>query len=291
MASDNVDASYQHPKCYLNKYGGCSKEKSGEHFISHGLIKLYSFDDPDVKVKHDNGYGIREFVSPHKFVANILCKEHNTALGPADAAALKFAKFLFNISTSYKCGAGDWGEPEEITISGDDFQNWMLKLILNHVVGKAFSHQQGEFVSPFATEAIDLLLGLAMWPRTWGMCVGGDTTNDELMINRFDGVEDITTHAVSFQPFVFHPDVPGKANEVGGGIVNLNGVGFGLTFFNDGRDETADYHRKENPLRGSLQRPGAMTWDVGGVRKTVNFTWSDIWKHQTITYTLVDRNH
>lgn len=89
---------------------------------------------------HDSGYGIRQFVKPGKFVANILCDKHNRDLHTADDAALAVAKFLFGISTQYRCGASERGEPEEITVSGDDFQAWVLKLILNHVVGKAFIH-------------------------------------------------------------------------------------------------------------------------------------------------------
>lgn len=285
--SAESDPDFRHPKCYANTRGGCSTKISGEHFISHSLILLYSFDDPDLKIKHDSGYGVREFVQPKKFVANILCKKHNEDLSRADNAALAFAKFMRTISMRYRGGAGEWGGYEEITISGDDFQAWVLKLILNHVVGKAFVHQKGEFVSPFPPEAVDLLLGRAMWPETWGLCVAGDPANKDLRINAFDSLEDITTEWCTFQPFVFHDDVPGKANEVGGGIVNLNGVGFGLTVFNPGRD-LPTFNNPENPLRGSVQRPEYMAWQINGVQKRVNFTWNDVWEHKNVTYTMIE---
>jgi hypothetical protein len=275
------DPNYRHLKCYANTRGGCSTKISGEHFISHSLIKLYSFDDPTLTIKHDTGYGIREFVKPSKFVANILCEKHNNDLRHADNAALAFAKFMRTISLRYKNGAGEWGDYEEITISGDDFQAWVLKLILNHVVGKAFIHQKGEFVSPYPSEAVDLLLGRAMWPCTWGLCVAADKTNPDFRFNAFDRLEDITTEWCSFQPLI-HND-----GWIGGGIVNLNGVGFGLTVFNPGRENAATFNIPENPLRGSLQRPGYMAWELNGVQKRVNFTWSDIWEHKTITYTII----
>jgi hypothetical protein len=274
-----TDPNYRHPKCYTNTRGGCSTKISGEHFISHSLIKLYSFDDPDLTIKHDTGYGIREFVKPGKFVANILCEKHDNDLHSADDAALAFAPFMRTISLRYKNGAGEWGDYEEITLSGDDFQAWILKLILNHVVGKAFIRQKGEFVSPFPPEAVDLLLGRAMWPSTWGLCVAGGTSNTDLKINAFDRFEDATTEWCSFQPFI-HND-----GWIGGGVVNLNGVGFGLTVFNPGR-ELASFNNPGNPLRGSLQRPAYMAWEINGVQKRVNFTWSDIWEHKTVTYTL-----
>lgn len=274
-------ADYQHPKCYANTRGGCSTKISGEHFISHSLIKLYTFDAPGLKIKHDTGYGVRNFVNPKKFVANILCEKHNNYLHTADDAALAFGKFMRTISLRYGNGAGDWGDYEEITISGEEFSAWVLKLILNHVIGKAFIHQKGEFVSPFPPEAVDVLLGRAMWPRTWGLCVAGDTSNTDLKFMAFNRREDATTEFCSFQPFI-HND-----GWVGGGIVNLNGVGFGLTVFNPGRENEAAFNIPGNPLRGSIQRPSFMAWELDGVQKRVNFTWNDWWEHKTITYTMI----
>ncbi len=34
-----VPDDYKHPKCYANTRGGCSSKISGEHYVSHGLIK------------------------------------------------------------------------------------------------------------------------------------------------------------------------------------------------------------------------------------------------------------
>lgn len=39
------DPNYRHRKCYANTRGGCSTKISGEHFITHSIIKLYSFGD------------------------------------------------------------------------------------------------------------------------------------------------------------------------------------------------------------------------------------------------------
>jgi hypothetical protein len=43
---------YRHPKCYANTRGGCSTKISGEHYVSHGLIKLYGGNDPDFTIQH-----------------------------------------------------------------------------------------------------------------------------------------------------------------------------------------------------------------------------------------------
>src|SRR5512142_2003552 len=101
------DPNYRHPKCYANLHGGCSTKISGEHYISHSPIKLYTFDDPDVKVKHSHGYGIQHGVSPHKFVVNALCVNHNTALSVTDDTALEFATFVRGIAIGFLAGAGE----------------------------------------------------------------------------------------------------------------------------------------------------------------------------------------
>ncbi|MDM3973781.1 hypothetical protein QRB36_06340 [Mycobacterium marseillense] len=273
--TDDDENAYRHNKCYANTRGGCSTKISGEHFVSECLIELYSFDDPDTKIKHDNGFGVQNFVSPKQFKTNILCEKHNNDLHVADDAALQFATFIRTIALRFLNGAGEWGGHEEITISGDDFQNWVLKLILNHAVGKAFNGNKAKF----PREAVDLLLARAMWPRNWGLCVAGDLSHDELRYRPFDRVEDSTTDWWSVQPLL-HRD-----GWVGGGIVNLNGIGFGLTVFDPSRDNPDAFdNNPQNPLRGSIQRPGFMAWELDGVTKRINFEWNDVWRHRTVTY-------
>jgi hypothetical protein len=148
---------YRHPKCYANTRGGCSTKISGEHYVSHGLIKLYGKNDPHFMIQHKTGKGVGHPIRPKNFKANILCQKHNTALHPADDAALAFATFLRRIALQYDAGAGEWGDAEEITISGDDMQRWVLKLFLNHAVTGHFDVQQDNTVT-FPSEAIDLLL-------------------------------------------------------------------------------------------------------------------------------------
>jgi hypothetical protein len=103
-----VDPSYRHPKCYANLHGGPDTKISGEHFVSHSLIKLYMSKN---------------------FVANVLCRNHNTELGVIDAAALQFATFVRHIALGFGNGAGQWGKRDEITVPGDDLERRALKLL------------------------------------------------------------------------------------------------------------------------------------------------------------------
>jgi hypothetical protein len=101
-----VPDDFKHPKCYANTRGGCSSTISGEHYVSHGLIKLYGSNDPDYTIQHKTGKGVGHPVRPKNFKANILCQKHNSELSPADDAALAFATFLRRNALQYDAGAG-----------------------------------------------------------------------------------------------------------------------------------------------------------------------------------------
>ena len=147
------------------------------------------------------GKGVGHPVQPKNFKANILCQTHNSALSPADDAALKIASFLRRIALKYDAGAGEWGAAEEVTISGDDMQRWVLKLFLNHAVTGHFDVQQNHDVS-FPPEAIDLLLDRAAWPSTWGLTVPGDPSNKDVSSTDAQG------KPVAVTGTYIEPDVP-----------------------------------------------------------------------------------
>jgi hypothetical protein len=278
-----VPDDYKHPKCYANTRGGCSSKISGEHYVSLGLIKLYGDNDPDFTIQHKSGKGVGHPVQPKEFKANILCQKHNTALHPADDAALAFATFLRRNALQYDAGAGEWGDAEEITISGDDMQRWLLKLFLNHAVTEHYDVQQRKTVT-FPPEAIDLLLDRAAWPSTWGLTVPGDPRNKDVRYCPFQTKDVVNSHWWGVAPFVHRDET-----WVGGGIVDLAHVSFGLTIFNPGRNMPG-WDNPGNPLRGSLQRPKFVGWELEGVEKRINFKWSYPLHPVGVTYALTPQN-
>lgn len=278
--TETDEPDYRHPKCYANLHGGCSTKISGEHYISHSLIKLYTWNDPTITVKHDHGFGVQMGVKPNKFVVNALCTNHNSALSVTDDAALAFATFLRRIAHSFLGGAGEWGRREEIVIAGDDLERWALKLLLNHAAGKAFSANQGQIKSPIPPVAVDFLLGRTTWPFGMGLCVAGDPTNTDIPYDPFTKSEHSTTNFWGARPLLRRED-----QTLGGGIVELNGVGFGLSLFPITRDY-AEVNGVKNPFRGSLERPDYMEWNLDGIGKRVNFTWSGPTEHKHIVYTM-----
>lgn len=94
-----------HPKCYANTRGGCSTTISGEHYISHALIRLHTFDDPDVRIQPTPNYRIPVGIQPRRFVAKVLCTAHNNGLSDANRAALAFATFVSPVEFGVADGA------------------------------------------------------------------------------------------------------------------------------------------------------------------------------------------
>jgi len=280
--TEATNDAYKHPKCYANTRGGCSTKISGEHYVSLGLIKLYGSNDPDYTIQHKTGKGVGHPVTPKNFKANILCREHNSALSPADDAALAFATFLRRNALQYDAGAGEWGEAEEITISGDDFQRWVLKIFLNHAVTGHFEEQQNRTVT-FPTEAIDLLLNHAPWPPKWGIAVPGGQRSRDFRTVPFQPVDVVNSHWWGVRPFV-HKD----GTWMGGALVDLAHMSFGLTLFDDAgwRAPGLFDDNPANPIGGSLQQPAHIGWEMNGVEKRINFTWDNPLHHYGLTYQL-----
>lgn len=279
MTSDaQASDDYQHPRCYANVDGGCSTKISGEHYLSHSLIRLYTWDDPSVTIRHDHGFGVPHPVRPRDFVAKVLCTRHNTDLSAADDAALEFATFLRQIALTYLNGSGEWGEDSVVQISGDDLQRWVLKLLATHTAANALSDNGERITRRIPDDAVHLLLDQAQWPESWGLCVAGSPMNTKLGFDPFSDVDKVTTDWCSASPILHSED-----DTLRGGIVELNGVGFALTLFDQGR-ELSDFNTPDNPLFGSVQRPSFMAWEMNGVQKRIDFTWSDPWPHQNVTF-------
>ena len=80
-------------------------------------------------------------------MANGLCEAHNNRLSPADSTAPEFATLLNGVARRWLGGNGEWGEDEVIRISGDDFQRWVLKLLVTHAAANALSAKGARVVS------------------------------------------------------------------------------------------------------------------------------------------------
>jgi hypothetical protein len=68
-------------------------------------------------------------------------------------------------------------------------------------------------------------------------------------------------------------------------------MSFGLTLFDPGRHTPVYFDdNPDNPIRGSLQRPSSIGWELEGVEKRINFTWDYRVHHYGLTYQLRPQN-
>jgi len=138
----------------------------------------------------------------------------------------------------------------------------------------------------FPTEAIDLLLDRAPWPPTWGLAVPGEVRSKEFRALPFQPIDVVNSHWWGVAPFVYK-----DKTRMGGGIVDLAHVSFGLTLFDPGRHIPGYFHdNPDNLMRGSLQRPAHIGWELEGVEKRINFTWDYPLHHGGLTYQLRPQN-
>lgn len=269
--------SYRHPRCYANMRGGCDPKISGEHYISEGLLKLYGGDKP--MVTPDPAYGMPVSVQGKKFVAKVLCRKHNNDLRSADAAAVNFARPLKELAERHWSG-GEWGPPETFEVSGADLQRWALKLLITHAVAGKLKRGEQVIPMPVNSKAIDLLLGHREWPRTWGLAIGAPDGNTNLTANPM-------TRAALTNPWSAIPFADLRTGALCGGIVDLAGVSFAISLFDQGGADSdnivADY--PDHPFHRAVRRPSHIGWKRNGVEKRIRFTWNDPWQHTGRTYT------
>lgn len=275
MDTSEDDPNYRHPRCYANARGGCSDKISGEHFISHNLIKLYGGERAMVTPSPAYRTGGRAI--PGKiFTAHVLCTRHNNGLTSADAAAKRFAEPLRTIAARF-AETGDFGENESHSVNGPDFQRWVLKLLMTHAAHAVLSKDGERISSSSRPAAVDLLLDRAAWPRTWGMAVGPAFGNTYLTAHPF--------HANAINDWWAAEPFVDNDGELCGGIVHLAGVSFALSLFNQGMD-VGYTSMPESPFFDTILRPGSMTWDLDGITKTIEFVWDDGLPHRGRVYGL-----
>ena len=178
----------QHPECYARALGGCSREMSGEHYVSKSVLELVE-NRAGQKSKSIRVTGL-SFQQPgalqqlgiSSLVGNILCKTHNSRLSPLDDAG----KAMFTAMDCMNDGAGDQSLPERVLrVDGDGLERWVLKSMCGGLYSGAFK------VSPTKTlrgncppaEWLDILFngadlppgqGLLYMPRKPGETVTAD---------------------------------------------------------------------------------------------------------------------
>ncbi len=138
---DHMPQGLQHPECYARALGGCSRQMSGEHYISECVLELVFGRGGEVSksvlvagLSFQKPGELRPF-GIASLVGNILCERHNSLLSPFDSAG----KAMFSAMDGMNDGAEDPSLPKRILrVNGDDLERWVLKSMCGGLYSGAF---------------------------------------------------------------------------------------------------------------------------------------------------------
>jgi hypothetical protein len=119
---------YSHPRCFLGFTQNCCTKISGEHPVSHGVLRQIGQSvsitgAPWLKA------GETKTLATKNLTANILCVRHNSAFSNVDIAAIRLFKFINEISTELSQKSLS-RRNKFYVVSGDDLEIWATKAML-----------------------------------------------------------------------------------------------------------------------------------------------------------------
>ncbi len=124
---------YSHPDCYARTTSDCSKNISGEHFISRNVLEIIAPDGTLLVSGFPWQSETPKQIGTGSLKANILCNRHNADLSPLDELAKIFFERIRDIAAEYN-GKLPNGR-NAILLNGHALERWALKVLC----GAAFS--------------------------------------------------------------------------------------------------------------------------------------------------------
>lgn len=124
-------SSYRHPRCWASSRGECDTKISLEHYVSNTVLGVLEVETlrGAAYTGGKSGIGIKRA----SFGAKVLCRRHNSDLSPLDVNAQLL--FLTQRHFVAEINRADFlPEDEQINISGDMLERWLLKSLITHTL-------------------------------------------------------------------------------------------------------------------------------------------------------------
>lgn len=152
-----------HPGCYARSLNDCCPTISGEHIVSHSILKVMgSRSDGVIEIGGSYPFlnGTTRELRAGSFKANVLCRRHNSALTGIDTV-------------------GEWliGRPNlPVRIfNGPAVERWMLKVLLGNVAAGTWALRDGEKPSKeVPSDWVRVLFGRDTFQAGAGLFVTGN---------------------------------------------------------------------------------------------------------------------
>ena len=239
-------------KCYASDFANCSDDISGEHCISHGVLRVLSEDGVTIEVeglawfKDDE----KKKLSTKTLVSNVLCKRHNEALSGFDSVAKRFFLSIDKIDRKYEADITEH-EDRVFLFNGHDIERWMLKTLCCLVFSGSASSKSGPTKGlALNPEWLRILFGQRGFPSKWGLYFSGNI-GEVNTVNRGFGFSSISN----------------ESRGVYGSITVLNGKRLILAM------DVPPADKGNTIVAGYIYRPNELVMTNGKSKKVIMFGW------------------
>lgn len=242
----------RNPKCYAAELINCSDKISGEHYISHSILRELSEDGVTVEIeglswlKDDE----KKKLPTKRLESNILCKRHNEALAGFDSLAKRFFSTIDRIDKGF--GADhDQNEDRVFLFNGHDIERWMLKTLCGVVHSKSSSSQSGPIKAWKPNlQWLQILFAQDRFPNKWGLYFSRNVGHVDLIHRNFE-----------------FASISNDSLGVYGSITVLNEKKFILAM------ATPPANKEDTILAGHIYRPNELVMTNGKSKKIIKFGW------------------
>ena len=248
--------SRKHESCYLNSTNACSSKISGEHLISHGVLKVLAEKQVELSglpwLK-----GQKKTLGFAAMTANCLCTVHNSALSPIDVQGARFFDAI------QRCAGSQSGPANDILLSGHDIERWLLRTLAALAVSKNFAID-GAVLDDKVAERLrlpELLEDPTSWRRPLGLYM----------------MEGANYTILQRETLQFAPLTDRDTREVIGILINIQGLQLSLL--------ALDHAIEGTGLDKAVYRPGTFTFRIGHLTHSIKLSWDDEFPHMNFTLT------
>jgi hypothetical protein len=243
-----------HNRCYLHSTGACSTKISSEHMISESVLRVLA--EKNIEISGPRWLnGQSKVLGFAALTTKCLCTAHNSRLSPIDAAGAQFFEAI------QKCGTTEVGPEHTFMLSGHDIERWMLRSLAALGVSKNLAIDGAVIDQEFVNRLgiVGLLEDVAKWTRPLGLYLVQGIGHQFTRRNTLD----------------LAPLVRDGSDEIVGILMNIQGFEIALI--------AGDHDITGTGLEKALYRPGALIFEIGKVRHTIQMSWEDGLDHTGVT--------
>jgi hypothetical protein len=253
----NTGLTGKHDRCYMSATGACDIKISGEHLISHSVLKVLADKQVELSGVPWLKAGEKKMLGFGALIANCLCTRHNSLLSLIDSVGARLFEAI------QKCGTTDTGPGLLFLLSGHDVERWMLRSLAIFGVSGNFAIDGAVIDQNFVDRLriVELLEDPKQWKKPAGFYL---TRGLGHQFWRRDNIQ-------------IAPVVKTGGDEIMGITLDLQGLELALL--------AADHDVTGTGLDKALYRPGAFVFDMGGTKHRIELSWEDGLPHQDVIVT------